>query len=287
MSDKIIKHGIHICRGICPVLLVFLIGCIKSMENNRDLGYIRGTITDPAGKPAEDAQVYVYKWLYDTESIEKIIREEMGDEGLSGSGDYGAYRGPADFKSAKTGMNGEYKVGVPTGTYCLVARKRHNRDITEGPLNPEDTSSLVSEPVFVEGEKAVRVSLKLLDTLRDASFFDRYLVRTYRTGFSGRVITSAGTSVGGVVVTADEDGSKIGRRADFTSSSTDREGNYILYVFYGGDYHPGVKRRASGPDLPFRPRDESENNIVSVPQGRIISGVDLVLDADYPSYGEK
>jgi hypothetical protein len=170
-----IRHANRLC------FLVFFIGCIKPIEIDQDMGYVRGVVTDRDLNPVENAQVYVYRWLHETESVEKIIRQEVDDDDSDDSKDYGAYRGPADFKSAKTGTDGNYKVALPSGTYCLVARKRHNQQITEGPLNPEDFSSLVSEPITIGGGETVRVKLKLINTLRDASFFDRYLIRTYKT----------------------------------------------------------------------------------------------------------
>lgn len=264
--------------GIGMILLISSSSCIKPVGNRQDLSHIQGVITDSAGKPVENAQVYVYQWLYDEGSIEKVIKEEIDSD----SRDYGAYRGPADFKSARTGPDGKYEIAVSPGIYCLVARKRHDQNITEGPLTPEDASSLVSEPVTAKAKKTVRVSLKLLDTLRDASFYDHYLIRTYRTGFSGRVVTKAGDPVPGVVVTANEEGSSLSRKADFTSFPTDKEGNYTLYVYYGGIYYLGIKREVLGPDLDFHRRDEPKNKTTSVQQGQIISNVDLVLDEEIP-----
>lgn len=265
---------------LCLALLVFHVGCVKPIGSNLDIGHIRGTITDTAGKAAENAQVYVYRWLYDEESIGQIIREEIGYS--KGSNDYGAYRGPADFKSAKTGMDGGYRIALPPGNYCLVARKRRNQDISEGPITPEDASSLVSEPFTIEAEKTAWVSLKLLDTLRDASFFDRYLIRTFRTGFSGRVISAAGAPVSEVVVTADGEGVNVSKRADFASFTTDSEGNYTLYVFYGGVYNLGIKTRMLGPYLAFNRKEDPENKTIFIKQGQIISGVDLVLGEEIP-----
>jgi hypothetical protein len=262
--------------GIGIIFLIFSSGCIKQVKNKQNLSYIQGVITDSAGKPAENAQVYVYQWLYDEGSIEKIIKEEIDSENK----DYGAYRGPADFKSAKTGPDGKYEVGVSAGIYCLVARKRHDQNITEGPLDPEDASSLVSEPVTARAKEKVRISLKLLDTLRDASFFNHYLIRTYRTGFSGRVVNKAGEPVSGVVVTANEEASPISQKADFTSFPTDKEGNYTLYVYYGGVYYLGVKQGMLGPYLVSYRRDKSKNKSTSIPQGQIVSNVDLVLDEE-------
>lgn len=265
------------CRGLLPVLLLFLIGCIRSIPHDQPLGLLKGVVTNPAGKPAEDAQVYVYKWSFDEESIEGIIRDEIGD-GATESKDYGDYRGPADFKSAKTGVAGKYQVVVPPGTYCLVARRRYDRKINQGPLNPQDFSSLVSEPIKVEPEKTIRLSLKLIDTLRDADFFDRYLIRTYRTGFSGRVLSSVGRPVSGVFVTANEGKTKISQRSDFISFPTDSEGSYTLYVYYEGVYHLGIKRRILGPYLAFHKRGNSADKTTSALQGQIISNVDLVLE---------
>jgi len=265
----------------CGIGIIFLIsasGCIKPLKGKQDLSYIQGVITDPAGKPVDNAQVYVYRWLYDEGSIEKIIK----DESDSDNRDYGAYRGPADFKSATTDSDGKYEVAVSPGIYCLVARKRHNQNITEGPINPEDASSLVSEPVTARAKKTVRVSLKLLDALRDASFFDHYLIRTYRTGFSGRVVTKAGHPVAGVIVTASEEASPVSRKPDFTSFPTDKEGNYTLYVYYGGVYYIGGKQGILGPDLVFHRRNKEKNKTTVIPQGQIISNVDLVLDEKVP-----
>lgn len=260
------------------IFLTSFSGCVKPLKSKQDLSYIQGVITDTAGKPVENAQVYVYQWLYDEGSIEKIIKEEINSE----TRDYGAYRGPADFKSAGTGPDGKYEVAVSPGIYCLVARKRHDQKITEGPLNPEDASSLVSEPVTARAKKTVRVSLKLLDTLRDASFFDHYLIRTYRTGFSGQIVTKAGTPVSGVVVTASEEASPVSRKVGFTSFPTDKEGNYTVYVYYGGVYYLGVRQGTQGPSLVFLRRDRAENKTTSVPQGQIVSNVDLVLEEEIP-----
>jgi hypothetical protein len=238
---------------------------------------VEGIVTDGAGRPVKDARVYVYKWFFDEETIDTIIQDEEGEREES-THDYGAYRGPADFKSAKTGPEGKYRIPLPPGTYCLVARKRFNQDIPQGPFNPEDASSLVSEPVPVEPNETARISLMLLDTLRDAAFFDRYLVRTYRTGVSGRVLSAEGKPVSGVIVTANEKGNKIGRRPEFFSFPTDKEGNYRLYVYYGGVYFLGIQRQPSGGEWPRPVENDSGKREILITQGRILSGMDLTVD---------
>ena len=271
-----IRHANRLC------LLVFFIGCIKPIHIDRNMGDVRGVLTDRDLNPVKNAQVYVYRWLHGDEPVEKTISQERDNEDSDNSKDYGDYRGPADFKSAKTGADGNYKITLPPGTYCLVARKRHNQQIIEGPLNPEDFSSIVSEPVTIAGGETVRVKLKLINTLRDAGFFDRYLIRTYKTGISGRVLYSDGKAVSGVIVTANKDASKVGKRPDFISDTTDSEGNYTLYVYNRGVYHPGIKRQALGPYLSFHQKGDPENKTVSVSQGKIETGVDLVLEGDIP-----
>ncbi len=271
-----IRHANRLC------FLVFFIGCIKPSQIDRDMGYVRGVLIDRDLNPVENAQVYVYRWLHGDEPVEKVLKQERDDEGPDDSKDYGAYRGPAGFKSAKTGTDGSYKITLPPGTYCLVARKRHDQKIVEGPLNPEDLSSIVSEPITIGGGETVRVGLKLINTLRDAVFFERYLIRTYKTGISGRVLSKAGKAVSDVIVTANKEASKVGKRSDFISDTTDGEGNYTLYVYHGGVYHPGIKHKPLGPYLSFHQKGGPENKTVSVTQGQIVSGVDLVLEEEVP-----
>lgn len=268
------------CRTILLLILPLLFaGCFsRALPNNHQgVGSIQGVVTDATGKPMEIARVYAYKWLYDEESIEEIIQE--GTKGES-AGDYGAYRGPADFKSGKTGSHGKYKITLSPGTYCVVARKRRIQTVSQGPLNPEDFSSLVSEPITVKPNKTAEVSLKLLNTLRDADFFRQYLIRSYRTGVSGRVVSLKGGPVSEVIVTANKT-LKINPRPDFSSSPTDREGKYTLYVFPGGAYHFKVKSQINRSDLRFHLKKNPEK-IVFIPQGRITANVNLVLEEDKP-----
>jgi hypothetical protein len=262
---------------VCFVCLSVFIGCVKPVKMKRKLGYVTGKITNLAGEPVEGSQVYIYKWLFDEMLFEEIHQQEIEVFNPRRPNNDAPYQGAPDFMTVKTGADGEYQIGLPPGTYCLVARKQRNRNYVQGPTNPVDLSSLVSEPIDVELEKTVRVSLRLLNTFWDISHFDQYLVRTYLTGFSGRVLTSSGVPVSGVIVTASGEASQSRRKPDFVSFPTDNNGNYTLYVFFEDVYHLGIKRQAKSPYQTFGLKDGAKSSI-SIPQGQIIPMVDLILD---------
>ncbi len=271
------KSRILIYRWVCVVCLFVFIGCAKSIKMKRNLGYVTGKITNLAGEPVEGAQVYIYKWLFDEMLFEEIHQQEIKVFDPIRPLNDAPYQGPPDFMTVETGADGEYRISLPPGTYCLVARKQRDRNYVQGPTNPVDLSSLVSEPIDVGLQITVRIPLRLLNTLWDVSRFDLYLVRTYLTGFSGRVLTSSGVPVSGVIVTASGEASQSRRKPDFVSIPTDKNGNYTLYVFFEDVYHLGIKRQAKGPYQTFRIKDGAKSSI-SIPQGQIIPMVDLILD---------
>lgn len=271
------KNWILNYRWAGLIILVFFIGCVKPVISKRNLGHVTGKITDLEGHPVEGAEVYIYKWLFDEMLFEEIHRQEIDAFNPIRPKNDAPYQGPPDFMTVQTGADGEYRIGLPPGTYCLVARKQRDRFYVQGPTNPVDLSSLVSEPIIVVQEQKVRVSLRLLNTFWDVSRFDQYLVRTYLTGFTGRVLTSSGEPVSGVIVTAGGEASQSRRKADFISFPTDKNGNYTLYVFFEDVYHLGIKREAEGPYQAFHIKDGAKSSI-SIPQGRIIPLADIILD---------
>jgi hypothetical protein len=267
-------------KVVCLVLSVLFVGCIKPASIRDGVGFVQGKITDPAGEPVGDARVYVYRWLFDEMLFEEIHRQGIGVFNPKRPNNEGIYQCSPEFESSKTGKDGGYRIPLPPGTYCLVARKQRDRNLVQGPANPVDLSSLVSEPIVVESKKTIWIPLKLLNTFWDASIFDLYAVRTYLTGFCGRVTTSSGTPVGGVIVAANKKTFPADRRPEYLSFPTDKEGRYTLYVFFEGVYHLGVKHRKQKSYLPFRIKENPAKKTVSVPQGRIVSNVDLVIDAE-------
>jgi hypothetical protein len=281
--DAFTKPRILSYQGIGLALLLFFIGCLKLIRWEGNVGYIKGEIHDLEGNPVEDAQIYVYKWLFNEMLYEEILRQEIDVFDPKHINNEGPYQGPPDFKSAKTGADGKYQIALPVGTYCMVARKQRNRDLVQGPTNPVDLSSLVSEPIVVVQGETVRISLRLLNTFWDASRFNQYLVRTYLTGISGRVFSSEGIPISDVIITANGEASQARRKPDFVSFPTDEDGNYALYVFFENVYHLGIKRNMRGPYLPFHLKYDPGKWSVSIYQGEITSGVDLILEGEATS----
>lgn len=277
-SDASKKSLILIYQGIGLSLLLFFIGCLNLIKWEDRVGYIEGEIHDLKGNPVEDAEIYVYKWLLDEMIYEEVLQQEIDVFDPKHINNEGAYQGAPDFKSAKTGADGKYRLALPAGAYCLVARKQRNRENVPSPTNPVDLSSLVSEPVIVTRGETVRISLRLLNTFRDASRFNQYLVRTYVTGISGRVFSSEGKPISGVMVTAGGEASQALGKPDFVSFPTDEEGNYVLYVFFENVYHLGIKRNMQGPYLPFHLKYDPGKSSAPIYQGEITPNVDLILE---------
>lgn len=272
------KSRILIYQGIGLALLMFFTGCLNLIKWEDHVGYIEGEIHDLEGNPVEDAEIYVYKWLLDEMIYEEVLQQEIDVFDPKHINNEGAYQGTPDFKSAETGTDGKYRLALPAGAYCLVARKQRSRDDVQSPINPVDLSSLVSEPVIVTRGETVRISLRLLNPFRDASRFNQYLVRTYVTGISGRVFSSEGTPISDVMITASDEASQARGKPDFVSFPTDKEGNYVLYVFFENVYHLGIKRDMQGPYLPFHLKYDPGKNSAPIYQGEITPDVDLILE---------
>jgi len=156
-----------------------------------------------AGKPAAGAFVYAYR---------------SARQGL---------RGPADF-GAQVSRDGNYFLELVEGRYHLVARLRQS-GADAGPPRPGDAWSIYPRnPVLVEKHKVKTVGFVLPGgavprQLRAGS------LATGDTGFSGRLVDVEGKPLVGAFALAYRS-SDFHRMPDLTSTPSDQEGRFTLYV---------------------------------------------------------
>lgn len=211
-----------------------------------------GTVLNPEGNPAGEAYVYAYKSERSLPSpSHKILEgdaslpEEIPPEAGGSITDYGAYRGPADYKSSKTDESGHYRLVLPPGGYYLVARRRLLKGFDRGPLGPRDFSSLVSPEISLKDRQTLIMGFKLIDLARDPLFYRYYTSRTGSTIIKGFLKNPEGKPVKGIFITADRR-RRIGRKPEFISDKTGADGVFILYLPGQGKYFLGAKKSVLG-----------------------------------------
>lgn len=198
-----------------------------------------GTVTDGAGKPVTDAEIFVY--------------------------DSAAIRRPADFITPRTGRDGIFKIRLPQGKYWAVARVRKGDKF--GPLLPGDRHS--GEPAVVEPGNDAEVSLDFtVADIREAAQ-SRKKTREDYVRLTGRVLDHDGKPVAGAYVFATEGASGDGI-PPYISRWTDEWGEYVLFLPAG--------KYAVRPAREFPPEPKTEGTeAVSVEVAKKETTLDVVM----------
>lgn len=186
--------------------------------------------------------------------------------------------GPSQFMSRPTDENGRYEVlGLPVGTYYVVARKRITGDPT-GPLSPGDFYSEHQRIVtqVVDGKLSV-VDLPVV-LMKAPMFFKREVVDREKTdcGIRGRLLDNEGKPFPGGFAMAYSD-PDMKRLPDYASTLTDDEGRFTIYLPAGGTFY--LAGRIQVWDMPRQgePYGKLETPI-AVEKGKFVEGVEITLE---------
>lgn len=198
-----------------------------------------GKVTDGAGKPVADAEIFIY--------------------------DSAAIRRPADFITPRTGSDGVFRIRLPQGKYWTVARVRKGDKF--GPLMPGDRHS--GEPAEVDPENNPEVALDFtVADIREAAQ-SRKKTREDYSRLTGRILDPDGKPVAGAYVFAVEGTSRVEIPA-YISSWTDQRGEYVLFVPQGKYVVRGA--------LQFPPEPKTEGTVaVPVEVVKKETALDLVV----------
>jgi hypothetical protein len=229
----------------------------------KESGIMGNVFQAESGKPVPNAYVYVY-------TAEKGMRgAQIGAIGI------------ADRVSRGTSGDGSYKVALPPGNYYVVARKRVS-GLNFGPLHKGDwyDHSTAREVIVVEDGKYLHCDFKL-QQLTEPMFFQGLTAegKKTRTGIRGKLLNGKGEHIPGtfVMAFANDD---MRRVPDFTSTVTDDEGNYTLYLPNGGRYWIAARQGYMGaphPGEPFARYDGSPDHSIKVEDNHFLDGIDLFL----------
>jgi hypothetical protein len=188
--------------------------------------------------------------------------------------------GIADRVSRGSDGDGRYKLDLPPGSYYVVARKRASGQ-NFGSLYKGDwyDHSRARETVVVEKGKYSRCDFELRQ-LTEPMFFQGVAAgRRTETGIRGKLLNGKGDHVPGTFVLAfvNDDMRRI---PDFTSTVTDDEGNYTLYLPKSGRYWIAARSgsmRAPRKGEPFARYEGSSDHSIHVQDNQFLDGIDLVL----------
>jgi hypothetical protein len=164
-------------------------------SDNRQL---QGTISDESGKPVVGAELFLYDSL--------------------------KTRRPADYISAKTGIDGRYNLKLPSAVFWGVARVRHGEKF--GPLLSGDLHSGEPQEIDLSGEDQ-KVDFIVAD-IRDLSRAKEKR-QSNMARLTGRVQDQDGVSVAGTTVSIWLD-PVTERLPDIISSWTENSGEFVVYL---------------------------------------------------------
>lgn len=187
--------------------IFFVLTCLSTALS----GTLTGVITDPAGTPQRDVEVYVYR--------------------------NGSTRRPADFISNRSGDDGIYRVNLPAGEYWVVARERRDGDERFGPLPTDRRHS--GEPVMITIGRDDSVLSRdfVIYLLQEAAALKRR-ERTALASISARIIHRSGHPVAGAYLFAYTPGSTR-PLPDYFSPSSDSDG-FVRISLPPGRYEIGA-----------------------------------------------
>lgn len=205
----------------------------------------------------------------------------LKDEGTAVAGSYvnvypdaiSNLLGPSQFISTPTDSNGYYELEVPAGTYYVVARKRSTGQPT-GPLAQGDYYSEHQRLMTkVEDGKFVEVDLPVAP-MKAPMFFKRTGSEETETGISGVLIDASGKPVMGGFAMAYVDGN-MKRLPDYTSTLSDEQGRFTIYLPEGGNYFLAARIHAWDMPSPGEPFGRFGGD---TPTGIKVAGGDFVKD---------
>ena len=200
------------------LLTLLLLGLASPLLAAEPTFTLRGTVSDLAGQPVIDAEVYLYRSANT--------------------------RRPADYISARTAGDGAYRLVLPAGNYWGVARIKQGERF--GPLASGQRHS--GDPVQIAiGEEPVTTQdfsvadLKEMAQRRQKVNHDVIVV-------SGWIFDGDGKPVAGAYAFA-RAGQVQATLPEYISAWTGPDGRFTLHL-PPGDYHWGASRQFPPPILP-------------------------------------
>jgi len=220
--------------SICLLLiLILVVGCTSRQVPLKDIEVagrtgISGRVIDRDSRAVADAWVYAYR---NTSS---------------------SLRGPADF-GAQTDSRGDYFLDMVEGAYYLIARWRHGGGEAGPPQAGDAWAIQEKNPVPVESGQISHADFRLQGVqagqpvlLRSGSLSQG------ETGFTGRLVDSAGEPVPGAFALAYSD-LDFRRMPDFTSAVVGSDGDFHLYLPAGTRYCLAARTRTRGQPVAGEP----------------------------------
>jgi len=137
----------------------------------------------------------------------------------------GEVRRSAEFISARTDIDGRFRMVLPPGRYLSIARFKKAEGY--GPLMQGDKHSGEPTEVKLEADKETEMDFVVAD-LKDA-LQTRTKARERALKVSGRIVDEKGAPVAGVYAFAVRN-ERFSGVPDHVSLWTDQEGRYTLYV---------------------------------------------------------
>ncbi|PLX80997.1 MAG: hypothetical protein C0616_05910 [Desulfuromonas sp.] len=242
-------------------LFLLLVGCTTGVSPISDLSQAKpveltgvyGRVVDQAGVPAVGAWVYAYR---------------SARSGL---------RGPADF-AAIVDSDGGYVLDLVDGEYWLVARYRQGRADSGPPRAGDSWAPYRRNPVRVSEGQGLRADFRL-QTVVSPQVMHLGTQADGQTGFSGRLVDSAGEPLSGGFAFVHRLAEQNGMPA-FTSQPVGTDGRFQLFVDAGGNFCLAGRLRTRGQPVagePFGRLENGNKGCLMLEQGEIREVGDLVL----------
>ncbi len=190
------------------------------------------------------------------------------------------FRGPGFIRSVPTGNDGTFTLDlVPEGKYFVLARRRKSGNFV-GPVEKGDLYSYYRyNPVEVAGGSATVISIPLQEKKKDNDIH-KFGLMGEEAGFTGVLRDGSGSPMDGLHVFAYREPVMGHHRPAAISSTSGKDGRYVIFLPSGGKYYIGARRGfgdSPGPGEYFGYYDGDPEHSVTFDSGEFRNGVDMAV----------
>jgi uncharacterized GH25 family protein len=188
------------------------------------------------------------------------------------------FKGPG-YSMTSTGPDGGFFFDyLPESEYYVIARKRHSGE-KAGPIYEDDLYAYFpGNPLSAQNGKVFDITLNTVSKIDDERIIRAALPDT---GFSGKILDTAGNPVKGLHVFAYTDPVIGHKRPAALSLATKDDGGYVVELKEAGTYYIGARRYHGDSPEPgelFGMYDATDDHSIKVESNKFLQNIDIIVE---------